>query len=257
MGRKCCSTTSTVIPFSVTNFVGVMSAAMPMENPHSENQTVAMARIIGSPTRADCVVERGILWLSLMRGCSRGVGWLVRNRNERPDRAIVVDQVLTRDALHILGGDGSDSLKKLVDFTPAGTDRFGPTQQHGVEEVRILFKSPSGFNLILGPLEFLIRRRLRLQSFDFLVERLFNRFNLLSRTDEGIEVEEARIGLHQAILGADCDRGFLFVDEALVQPRALAPLQDRFENIEGIRVLARKIWHAITHHHERDLCLPL
>jgi hypothetical protein len=89
-----------------------------------------------------------------MHGCGRGVGLPIRNRNKGPNGAIVVDQVLTRDALHILGGDASDSLEKLVDFPPAGADGFGLAQQHGVPEIRILLKDPSGFNLILGPLEF-------------------------------------------------------------------------------------------------------
>jgi len=51
MGRKCCSSTSTVIPFVVTNFVGTMSAARPREeNPQSH--TVAMISVVESERRA-------------------------------------------------------------------------------------------------------------------------------------------------------------------------------------------------------------
>ena len=131
-----------------------------------------------------------------------------RNRNQRADGSIIFDQILPRDTLDVFGRDGSDPFDKLVDFPPPCSDGFGLSEQHGMPEVGILFEDMSRFDLILGPLEFLLCWRIVLQTFDFLMKGLLDHLQLLAWADEGIEVEKARIGLQQAVFRTDCKRDF-------------------------------------------------
>ena len=75
-----------------------------------------------------------------MRCSRRHIRLFRRNRNQRADRPIIVDQILPRDSLDVFGRHGSDPFEKLVDLAPTCSDGLGLAEQHGVPEVGILFE---------------------------------------------------------------------------------------------------------------------
>ena len=180
-----------------------------------------------------------------------------RHGNQRTDGPIVFRQVLAGDTLNIFGRHCPDSFDKLVDFLPPSADGFSLSEQHGMPEVGVLFEDMGGFDLVLRPLEFLLCRRIGLEAFDLSMEGVLDHLRFLAWAHEGIEVEKARIGLQQAVFCSDCKRRLLLVYEALVQARAFPMRQNRIQNVERVRIFARKIRHAIAHHDERDLRISL
>jgi hypothetical protein len=178
-------------------------------------------------------------------------------RNQGSRGAQIGGQVVRRRTLHVLRGDGAGTLHKLADFAPSGPDRFGFSQQHGLAEIRILFKNVGRFDLIFRALQFEFARRLGLDPLNLFEHRVFNRFNLLAWFHHGIKIEQSRVGLHQAIVGADCQGGLLLVHEALIEPGALAVRQNRFKYVQGIGVVARIVGDTVAHHDERHLRFSL
>src|SRR5512146_1537996 len=132
----------------------------------------------------------------MLRSSSRRLGRFRGHWDQGSDGSSIFDQVLARNPLNVFCRDGSDAIEKLIDFAPARSDRLGLAQQHRVPEVRILFEYPTGFYLVLGPLELLLRRRFVLEALDFPVESVFDHLDLLSRAHQRIEVEKSGISLH-------------------------------------------------------------
>ena len=138
-----------------------------------------------------------------MRGRGGSLWLFGGHGNQRADGPIVFRQVLAGDTLNIFGRHRSDSFDKLIDFPPSGTDGFSLSEQHGMPEVGILLEDMRGFDLVLGPLEFLLCRRIGLEAFDLSMEGVLDHLRFLARAHEGIEVEKARIGLQQAVFCSD------------------------------------------------------
>ena len=124
-------------------------------------------------------------------------------------------------------------------------------------EVGVLFEDMSGFDLVLRPLEFLLRWWISLEAFDFSMEGILDHFRLLARAHESIEVEKARVGLKQAVLCSDGKRKFLLVHETLIEARAFPVRENGTQNVERVRIVARIIRHAIARHDEGDLRISL
>src|SRR5207253_1301362 len=81
-----------------------------------------------------------------------------RQGNEDADCAGVLVQVFLGDTMDVLFGDASELVHIVGDVLPACPDGLSRAEQHGLSEDGVLLEEVAGLHLVLGLLEFVVRR---------------------------------------------------------------------------------------------------